>query len=111
MYEIGGTARSPSEEEADYFAACLLVPIGLLETEFHKRFGTRKPLPLTETIAFHLHLPSEVFTAPRRSLVFARAVALTESFDAARFPSLAQHFGVSASAMAIRLRETGFVVD
>jgi len=111
IFEIGSATRSPTEAEADYFAACLLVPEKLLATEFEARFGTRRPLPLTETIAWHLRLPNTVFDAKRDPLMFARALARARSFDAARFPSLCDHFGVSVSAMAIRLRETGLVHD
>ena len=111
VFDIGNPSRSTFEADADYFAACLLVPLKLLEEEFHKRFGTRKPLPLTDTVAFHLRASHEVFTAPRGSLMFGKAVATARSFDRARFPSLTDHFNVSASAMAVRLREAGLVVD
>lgn len=107
------SGRPEIEQQADYFAACLLVPIKLLCTAFEARFGTRKPLPLTETVAFHLVGGSahHLFNAPGNSLQFATAVARAESFDMKRFPSLAEQFGVSVSAMAIRLREAGLVVD
>lgn len=107
------TGRPPLEQEADYFAACLLVPLKPLVSAFEVRFGTRKPLPLSETVAFHLGGGSahHLFTAPRESLQFASAVARAESFDGRRFPSLAYCFGVSVSAMAIRLRESALVVD
>jgi IrrE N-terminal-like domain len=47
--------RPHFEQEADYFAACLLMPRKLLEEAFVMRFGTRKPLPRTETVVYHLH--------------------------------------------------------
>lgn len=113
VFELGGYGRPQIEQEADYFAACLLVHRKLLIKAFEDRFGTRKPLPLTETVAFHLAGPEaqSLFNAPRTSLMFSSAVARAESFDTRRFPSLAEHFGVSVSAMAIRLRETGLVDD
>lgn len=107
------SGRPAFEQEADYFAACLLVPTKLLVAAFEARFGTRKPLPLNDTVAFHLAGGSahHLFTAPGQSLQFASAVARAESFDGRRFSSLASAFGVSTSAMAIRLREAGLVVD
>jgi Zn-dependent peptidase ImmA (M78 family) len=110
-YQLSG--RPAVEQEADYFAACLLIPVKPLVSAFEIRFGTRKPLPLNETVAFHLAGGSahHLFTAPRTSLQFATAVAKAESFDGKRFASLARTFEVSTSAMAIRLREVGLVVD
>ena len=109
----GSVGRAPIEQEADYFAACLLVPLKLLEEQFFARFSSRKPLPLTETVAFHLGERDigRLFAAPTNSLTFARLVARAESFDTKRFQSLADHFGVSVGALAIRLREAGLIVD
>lgn len=105
--------RTLVEQEADYFAACLLIPFKQLQEQFFQRFGTLKPLPLTETITFHLRIKDigPLFSAPKGSLMFASALARAESFDTRRFQSLASHFGVSASALAIRLHEAGLVVD
>ena len=111
----GGPAagRPAFEREADYFAACLLVPLKVLEEQFIARFGTRKPLPQTETVAFHLgeRDVAKLFSAPKGSLMFASLVARAQSFDTKRFPSLAAYFGMSVGAMAIRLREAGLIVD
>lgn len=110
-YQLSG--RQVVEQEADYFAACLLVPRKPLVSAFEMRFGTRKPLPLTETVAFHLAGGSahHLFSAPSSSLQFASAVARAEAFDGRRFVSLASMFNVSVSAMAIRLREVGLVAE
>jgi Zn-dependent peptidase ImmA (M78 family) len=102
--------RPVPEQEADYFAACFLAPRKLVEREFVARFG-RVPLTLTEDLAFHLqgdtaHL---LMTAPTGSLDFAIALASAYSIDGRHFKSLARHFGLSTSAMAIRLRELGLV--
>jgi Zn-dependent peptidase ImmA (M78 family) len=108
------SGRPEIEQDADYFAACLLVPMRCLHEAFEARFGTRKPLPLNETVAFHLAGGSahQLFSAPPgTTLQFAKAVASAQSFNGRRFQSLAQQFGVSVSAMAIRLREAGLVVD
>jgi IrrE N-terminal-like domain len=111
IFEIGGEGRAQVEREADYFAACLLAPKKLVVQEFERRFGTRKPLPMTETTVFHLRASQQVFAAPRGSLMFGRAVATAESFDSPPFRSLCKHFGLSSSAMAIRLHECELIVD
>lgn len=108
-FPVDGRPREPLEKEADHFAACLLMPRKAVMTEFEARF-TRQPLVLTETVAFHLKADAGLlFAQPRGSLLFAEAVARAQQFDRARFPSLAQHFGVSPRAMAIRLEELGLV--
>jgi len=103
--------RTPHEREADYFAACFLMPRKLVEKEFALRFGTKKPLPRDETVAFHLRVADTrgFFSASADSLVFASLLAHAQSFDRRRFSSLACHFGVSVKAMAIRLRELGLI--
>lgn len=107
----GPRSRDRVEQEADHFAACLLMPRRAVISAFDERFGGRHPLALTEAVAWHLRLDEQVlFSQPAGSLMFARAVASAEHFDRRRFGSLARHFGVSASAMAIRLQELGLVV-
>jgi Zn-dependent peptidase ImmA (M78 family) len=109
---IGGLRgkRPPLEREADYFSACLLMPRGAIEKEFDARFGSKHPLVLTETVAYHMKADAgQLFAQPRGSLVFAEAVARAQQFDRRRFKSLAQYFGVSATTMAIRLEELDLV--
>jgi Zn-dependent peptidase ImmA (M78 family) len=105
-------SRPPLEREADYFAACLLMPRNAVIAEFDARFGTKHPLALTETVAWHLKLDERVmFSEPPGSLMFATAVAKAQHFDRRWFHgSIAQFFGVSAKAMAIRLEELNLVV-
>lgn len=103
-------SRPPLEREADYFAACLLMPRKAVVAEFNARFGTKHPLVLTDAVAFHLKADAHVlFSQPSGSLLFAEAVAKAQQFDWAHFPSLARFFGVSARAMGIRLDELGLV--
>lgn len=103
--------RSALEREADYFAACLLMPRKAVVSEFTARFGMKHPLVLTEAVAWHLKLDEQVmFSQPRGSLMFGKAVARAQRFDRRCFRSLAEFFGVSAAAMAIRLEELGLVV-
>ena len=53
----------------------------------------------------------EPFGPSAGSLDFAAAVAGARSFKGKRFNSLADHFGVSIGAMAIRLQELGLLAD
>ncbi len=113
MFGVQEGGRPVYEQEADYFAACLLVPKKLLLSAFQARFQTKTPLQLTDGVAFSLGIknPSHLFSAPRGSLSFPIAVAAAQSFGGRRFDSLADCFGISPTAMAVRLRETEMVAD
>lgn len=104
--------RPPREQEADYFAACFLASEKLVRQEFLPRFGC-EPLRLTDTVAYHLRKErmQDLLRAPTGSLEFAAAVAGARSFAGNGFMSLADRFGVSIPAMAIRLQELGLVDD
>ncbi|CAN5327095.1 hypothetical protein BH11PSE9_BH11PSE9_32530 [soil metagenome] len=108
-----GNARDPHEQEADYFAACLLAPARLLTDEFKKRFGIGPPLPLTDDVAFNLCGESAhaLMRAGPASLKFSAMVASTRRFNGRHFQSLAEMFNISVSAMAIRLQELHLVED
>ena len=111
---IGGprSDRPPLEREADYFSACLLMPRRAVVAEFDARFGSKHPLVLTDAVAYHLKADERVlFAQPSGSLMFAEAVAKAAQFDRRHFRSLAQHFGVSVRAMAIRLDELRLVAS
>jgi hypothetical protein len=112
VFELTGP-RSRTEREADYFAACFLAPEKILKTEFKYRFGSKEPLPLNTTVAYHLARGSadELLNAPTGTLNFAMAVASARSFGSHQFTPLHEFFGISASAMAIRLKELQLVVD
>lgn len=102
--------RPPLEREADYFSACLLLPRKAVIAEFSARFGGKHPLVLTDTVAYHLRADERVlFAQPSGSIMFAELVAKAQTFDRRRFRSLADYFGVSARAMAIRLDELNLV--
>ncbi len=104
------TNRPSIEQEADYFASCLLMPQKAVVLEFSARFGGKHPLALSETVAYHLKADAgTLFSQPRGSLMFAEAVARAQQFDRNRFKSMSQYFGVSTRAMAIRLDELGLV--
>lgn len=99
--------RPQKEREADYFAACFLMPARLLGNIFSDLFLTRIPLHINETVAFHLdpHDPQSLVLADERSLQREMAVARCRSFGDNHFPSLAERFRVSEAAMAIRIKE------
>jgi len=105
-------AKPVIEQEADYFAACFLIPERLLKREFNDRFGSRHPFELDEAAAFFLHLDDqfEDISSGVKPLVLARSLAATTSFSGEHFHSLAKRFRVSISAMAFRLVEIGVVV-
>jgi Zn-dependent peptidase ImmA (M78 family) len=104
---MGCGVRSLVDEEADYFAACLLVPQNLLLEEFQARFTTTIPLRLTDAVAYELSRGGSqaLLRAGASSFDFACAVARATQFNGRHFRSLADRFRVSVSVMAIRLRE------
>lgn len=104
--------RPAYEVEADHFAACFLAPARLLRKSFQDRFG-REPLQLDDLVAYHLAgaRAQTLMRAPTGSLDFAAAVATAQKFDRRMFPALTEQFGMSVTAMAIRLRELGLVAD
>lgn len=112
IFDLIAKGRPPLESEADYFAACFLAPEKQVIAEFEKRFGPA-PLRLDEDLAWHLCGESytDLFIAPSGSLLFPAAVAGAQKLDGRRFPSLANYFGLSVNAMAIRLLELQLVRD
>jgi hypothetical protein len=101
--------REPLEEEADFFAALWLAPAPTVKFYFEKRFGG-VPLVLNEATAFHVAGEKgvqDLMASPASSLAFPIAVARAERFNGKPFPSLANLFGMSSTAMGIRLRELG----
>jgi hypothetical protein len=111
VFEVSDFEREMTEREADYFAACLLAPRRLLESEYSKRFDLGPPLPLTDAVAFNLCGESAhaLMAAGRDSLRFACAVAAARHFNGRHFRSLSETFNISVGAMAIRLQELGLV--
>lgn len=86
------------------------MPSGWVRKMFAARFGTKAPLALTETVAFHLGADyGQLFSQPRGSLLFAQTVARAEKFGGMPFKPLSKYFGVSPTAMAIRLEDLGLV--
>lgn len=102
-----GSTRPVEEQEAGYFAACLLAPRRLVVSEYQKRFPVGPPLPLSDAVAFNLCGESahKMMSAGPESYLFAATVASARMFNGRPFRSLAETFNISTSAMAIRLRE------
>ncbi|MEQ1813508.1 MAG: ImmA/IrrE family metallo-endopeptidase [Candidatus Nitrotoga sp.] len=101
-----GEIRPAIEQEADYFAACFLMPENLLIAQFKQLFG-KVPFIFNEASAFHLggnDIDTLLF-ASNNSLDREFALARCGSYQGKQFHSLAKQFRVSDSAMAIRLKE------
>jgi len=103
-------SREAGEREADRFATYFLMPGKLLRECFRQRFGT-DCFVLTDDTAFALsRTTSDVVrekNPTRRHL--ARTLAAAETYNARSFKSLADQFGVSMGAMAIRIEELGLL--
>ncbi|MGE3424988.1 MAG: ImmA/IrrE family metallo-endopeptidase [Dehalococcoidia bacterium] len=108
---IERNARDLQEREADYFAACFLMPRDYLIKMFFTRFPSDGPLEINDTSAYYLR-PFEtelLLYPPENSLVREKALAMATSFGGRHFDSLAAMFKVSVETMAIRIRELGLV--
>ena len=101
------TPRPPKEKEADYFAACFLVPARLAIEAMEFTFQVNGKFVLTHQTAFLLRPddPEFLLTAGTDSWDLALAVATVKSYNGRHVKSLAEQFQVSPSTMAIRLQE------
>lgn len=108
------TSSDKREREANYFAACFLAPEKLVRQAFEARFRT-EVLHLDDTVAFYLvggPMMQDLLRSSTGSLQFARAVATAKHFGPGNsFKPLTEVFGISPTAMAIRLNELGLVVN
>ncbi|OBR53100.1 ImmA/IrrE family metallo-endopeptidase [Paraburkholderia tropica] len=99
------------EREANYFAACFLAPEKLLRKAFEERFRCTT-LHLDDRVAFAIagNGAQDLLRSKTGSLEFPRAVATAQKFGIGNhFKSLAEEFGMSPTAMAIRIRELELV--
>jgi hypothetical protein len=98
------------EREANNFAGCFLVPTKQLRRAFHAAFGVES-LKLTDDVAWELLGANftSLLNSPYHSLAFERVVAQAPRFRGRQFDALFNLFKVSATTMAIRLRQTGLV--
>lgn len=107
-----GRVREPLEKEADYFAACFLMPPQFVTKVFQSMFLTREPFVFDDTTAYYLRPDdAESLLRPEAdSLEREMALASARSFGGRHFEkSLAALFGVSATTMAIRVKELALV--
>lgn len=104
--------KDPEEQEADFFAACFLMPDKQIRLWFRKFFLTDQ-FALNDDTAFALCTkPLDVVLPRFRSLRdLSLALARTISYNGRQFKSMAELFRVSPTAMAYRLEELGLVVD
>lgn len=104
--------KDPAERDADFFAACFLMPEKQLRLWFNRLFLTSE-FSLNEDTAFALCAkPLDVVISRFRSqrdlaLGLARAI----SYNGRHFKSLTELFRVSPTAMAFRLEQLGLVED
>ena len=104
-------SRNPKERDADYFAACFLMPRKLLWQVCEQTFGIELPIKIDENIAFWLSRdePDSLLRPAVGSDICERIIANAEFFNGKHFNSLAKQFHVSTTAMTIRLKELGVV--
>jgi len=103
--------RPLAEREADYFAACFLMPARLLTDMFKNNFMCTIPMRFDENISFWLN-PNEyesLLRTGKNSLNREFALARCSIFNSKYFYSLADQFKVSNAAMAIRIKELELV--
>lgn len=104
---------NPKEREANFFAACFLVPKKLLLKTFRSLFG-KPPFRFDENTSFILSPedPDRLIRPEQGSLDRELTLACHELFrNGQKYKSLAERFNVSATTMAIRLKEVGIVKD
>ena len=106
-----GGVRSPEEKEADFFAACFLMPAKLVIDRFKKQFLCGDKLYFDDTVAYHVDANNieSLKDATADSLERELGLARCQRFNGVRIISLAEQFGVSDSAMALRFKELGLV--
>lgn len=103
--------RSKIEAEAEFFAACLVMPDKQLTKDFAHRFGTSK-LEFNEDVVFGLRIKDQrrALDPDEDTFLRERVVArATQYFGNSFQESLAQQYRVSTKAMGLQLLELGLV--
>lgn len=102
--------QDPREREADIFATLFLMPKQQMVDAFTQTLGVAPPLRMDYRLANLLSPddPHEVLLANAESLLPMRRLARWSPGTSVH-PSLCEQFGVSVTAMAIRLRELKFI--
>lgn len=99
------------EREADYFAACFLMPARLVELVFKQMYGCSiQEFPFNDRTAWLLSPDDPDLILRPQAGARSRALALA-SFNGAKYQSLARTFNVSITTMAIRLEELGLCAE
>ena len=102
--------RDPIEKEADYFAACLLMPRAYVAQQFRARFLCDGQFIFDQNTAYMLRpYDVESLLYPRRPLQREIVLASAKTIAGRHFDSLAQVFRVSIETMAIRIKELRLV--
>lgn len=106
-----GGQRDPIEKEADYFAACFLMPEKLVCSVFKQRFPDE--VLNHEGLRYLLNRNNDTKTEKRlkAKLGVAKALASLNSINGHAVLSLAEYFKVSVEAMAIRLEQLDLVPE
>ena len=104
-------APNAIEREANYFAACLLMPRKYVADQFKGRFPSDGPLILNDAAVHYLRTYSSdaLLHAQPGSLVRERILARATQWNNKHFPPLNELFKVSVETMAIRIEELGLV--
>jgi hypothetical protein len=112
--DLRGHSNSPAEREANIFAAEYLMPRRLLRDHFQKRFGgIIDRASITEDDAFFWTTGNfrasqlRVMDPVELAKILAR---VSDSFTAINYRSFTDVFGVSDTAMAIQMVDTGLVL-
>jgi Zn-dependent peptidase ImmA (M78 family) len=102
-------SRDLVEWQADRFATLFLMPARLVREQFTRRF-LNVPFALSQDTLFALGREAAMRLREKPELrEISLLLAYTRNFNGEQFSSLAQHFGVSLTAMAIRLEELGLI--
>ncbi len=106
-------ARSRKEKEADYFAACFLMPEKLVVDALESTFKCSGQFVFDDTSAFWLNPndPDALLRADSGSLDRALALSAAQSYGGQHINSLAEQFRVSVTTMAIRLNELNLICE
>jgi IrrE N-terminal-like domain len=101
-------AKERVEWQADFYASCLLMPRRLVHAEWQEHLGRTKPLLLSD-----LRPNGSVLTRAEK-LVYEQGRGEVDAVDDALFESvagpIARRFGVSRTAMRIRLERLGLLL-
>jgi len=108
---VDSHGRAPEEREADYFAACFLMPRKRVMAAFEHVFSTKIPLVFDDAAAFELcpQDPDSLMRPYEGSLNRALALASATHFRGKYFRPLHQQLRVSVTSMAIRITELGLI--